>query len=45
VAIFDYVETSQWTQAHLLSAGMVIFSFCVVLAMMLIEKRMMRRGS
>jgi molybdate transport system permease protein len=45
VAIFDYVETSQWTQAHLLSAGMVIFSFCVVLAMMLIEKRMMRRAS
>jgi molybdate transport system permease protein len=45
VAIFDYVETSQWTQAHLLSACMVIFSFCVVLAMMLIEKRMMRRSS
>jgi len=45
VAIFDYVETSQWTQAHLLSAGMVAFSFCVVLAMMLIEKRMMRRTS
>jgi molybdate transport system permease protein len=45
VAIFDYVETSQWTQAHVLSAGMVIFSFCVVLAMMLIEKRMMRRAS
>jgi molybdate transport system permease protein len=45
VAIFDYVETSQWTQAHLLSAGMVVFSFCVVLAMMLIEKRMMRRAS
>jgi len=45
VAIFDYVETSQWTQAHVLSAGMVVFSFCVVLAMMLIEKRMMRRAS
>ena len=45
VAIFDYVETSQWTQAHLLAAGMVLFSFCVVLAMMLIEKRMMRRAS
>ena len=45
VAIFDYVETSQWTQAHLLAAGMVLFSFCVVLVMMLIEKRMMRRAS
>ena len=45
VAIYDYVETSQWTQAHLLAAGMVAFSFCVVLAMMLVEKRMTRRAS
>jgi molybdate transport system permease protein len=44
VAIYDYVETSQWREAHVLAAGMVLFSFCVVLAMMLIEKRMMRRS-
>ena len=45
VAVFDYVETSQWTQAHVLATCMLIFSFCVVLAMMLIEKRLMRRVS
>ena len=39
VAVFDYVETSQWSTAHFLAAGMVIFSFCVILMMMLIEKR------
>ena len=39
VAIFDYVETSQWAQANLLAGGMVVFSFCAILAMMLIEKR------
>jgi molybdate transport system permease protein len=42
VAIFDYVETSRWTQAHVLAGGMVIFSFCVILAMMLVEKRVGR---
>ena len=45
VAIYDYVETSQWPQAHVLAAGMVAFSFCVILAMMLIEKRMARRST
>ena len=43
VAIYDYVETMEWTTAHLLSAGMVAFSFVVILAMMLIEKRHARR--
>jgi len=38
VAIFDYVETSQWGIAHLLAAGMVIFAFVVIFAMMIIEK-------
>lgn len=38
VAIFDYVETSQWGVAHLLAAGMVIFAFVVIFAMMIIEK-------
>jgi molybdate transport system permease protein len=27
VAIYDYVESLQWTQAHILAAGMLIFSF------------------
>ncbi|HEY0836489.1 MAG TPA: molybdate ABC transporter permease subunit [Azospirillum sp.] len=39
VAIFDYVETLQWTQAHLLAGGMLVFSFAVILAMMTLEKR------
>ena len=40
IAIFDYVETLQWDKAHLLSAGMLVFSFLVILLMMLTEKRL-----
>jgi molybdate transport system permease protein len=42
VAIYDYVESSQWPVAHVLAGGMVVFSFCVILCMMLLEKRMRR---
>ena len=42
VAIYDYVETLRWTEAHILAAGMLVFSFAVILAMMLIEKRVGR---
>jgi molybdate transport system permease protein len=45
IAIFDYVESMQWTQAHILSAGMLVFSFVVILSMMLIEKRISRVGT
>jgi molybdate transport system permease protein len=45
VAIYDYVETSQWTEASVLALGMVVFSFCVILAMMLIEKKVARFAS
>jgi molybdate transport system permease protein len=44
VAIFDYVETLQWAQAHLLAGGMLVFSFVVILAMLLVEKRIGRVG-
>lgn len=44
VAIYDYVETLQWTQAHILAGGMLVFSFAVILAMMTIEKRVGRPG-
>lgn len=44
VAIYDYVETLQWTKAHILASGMLIFSFAVILSMMLIEKRIARPG-
>lgn len=43
VAIYDYVETLQWEKAHILAGGMLAFSFAVILATMLIERRMRRR--
>jgi molybdate transport system permease protein len=42
VAIFDYVETGQWREAHILAGGMVVFAFAVILAMTVIEKRVGR---
>jgi len=45
VAIYDYVETAQWREANILAAGMVVFAFAVVLAMMLLEKRAARVGT
>lgn len=44
VAIFDYVETGQWSIAHFLAGGMMIFSFCIILSMLLIEKRIRQAG-
>ncbi len=43
MAILDHVETYQWGQAHLLSGLMLGFSFCVILAMTMLEKRLRRR--
>jgi molybdate transport system permease protein len=45
IAIYDYVETLQWTKAHILAGGMLFFSFVVILAMMIVEKRIARRPS
>jgi molybdate transport system permease protein len=45
VAIYDYVETDQWAQANILAAGMVVFAFAVILAMRLIEKRVVGSGT
>jgi len=42
VAIFDYVETSQWGPANMLAAGMVVFAFLTILAMTLFERRFAR---
>ncbi|MCW6508981.1 molybdate ABC transporter permease subunit [Lichenifustis flavocetrariae] len=44
IAIYDYVETMQWREASLLSGGMALFAFVVLLAMALIEKRVARVG-
>ncbi len=39
VALYDYVETLQWREAHIVAAGMVLFSFAVILTMRLFERR------
>ncbi len=44
VAIYDYVETSQWREASILSGGMAVFAFLVILSMILIQKRAARSG-
>lgn len=43
IAIYDHVEAMQYTQAHWLSAGMVVFAFVVLLVMHLANKRMQER--
>lgn len=43
VAIYDYVETLEWDKAHILAAGMLIFSFLVIFTTMVVEKRMRNR--
>jgi molybdate transport system permease protein len=42
IAIYDYVETLQWAEANILAGGMLVFSFAVILAMMVLEKRIRR---
>ena len=42
IAIYDYVETLQWTHAHVLAGGMLMFSFIVIMTMMVLEKRIGR---
>lgn len=42
VAIYDFVETQRWQEAHVLAGGMVAFAFAVILTMFLLEKRIGR---
>lgn len=42
VAIYDFVETQQWAQAHILAGGMILFAFVVILSVMTWQKRMGR---
>lgn len=39
IAIYDYVESLQWEQAHWLSGGLLVFSFLVIVIMRLVERR------
>src|SRR5215469_2790978 len=45
VAIYDYVETSQWREASILAGGMVLFAFVVILIMTWTGKRVARVGN
>lgn len=45
IAIYDYVEALEWQSAHWQAGGMVVFSFIVILAMMVLEKRREKRLS
>ena len=45
IAIYDYVETLRWTEAHILAGGMLVFAFTVILAMLILEKRIGRRDA
>jgi len=40
VAIYDHVESLEWTQAHWLAGGMLVFSFLVMFAMFRLEHRL-----
>lgn len=42
VTIYELVETLRWTEAHILAGGMLVFSFAVILGMILLEKRIGR---
>ena len=43
--IYTYVEAMEYTHAHILAAGMLIFSFFVLLALNALEGRHVRRGA
>jgi molybdate transport system permease protein len=43
--IYQLVESLRFGEAHLLSAGLLIFAFAVLLAMLLIERRTARRAA
>ena len=38
VALYDFVETLEWGKAHILAAGMIAFSFLVVLTALMLSK-------
>lgn len=44
IAIYDFVETLRWREAHILSAGMLAFSFTVILSVSLLARRSGRRA-
>jgi len=45
IAIYDHVETLEYGQAHQLSAGLLVFSFAVLLLVALVNRRQAGRGA
>lgn len=43
IAIYDFVETLRWREAHILSLGMMVFAFVVILSVSLLARRSGRR--
>ena len=43
--IYGHVESMAYSQAHTLAAGMLVFSFAVLLGLNLLQKRGLRMGS
>jgi molybdate transport system permease protein len=39
IAIYEYVETIRYAEAHVLSAGMLVFSFLVLLLVYTVNRR------
>jgi molybdate transport system permease protein len=44
VAIYDFVETLRWREAHILSLGMLVFSFIVILSISVLARRSGQRA-
>ena len=42
VALYDFVEALEWGKAHILAAGMIAFSFLVVLTALMLSKNQRR---
>jgi len=40
IAIYDHVEVLEYTQAHVLSAGLLVFSFLVLLMVYTVNRRL-----
>lgn len=45
IAVYEYVETLQWDRAHVLAAGMLAFSFLVVLSLLIWQKPRTETGT
>lgn len=45
IAIYEYVETMRWAEAHMLAGGMLAFAFAVILVTMVFQRRAGESGA